>query len=133
MEERKESEIWQRVRGESDRAGELRGMLERQGQLWCCYRQTARRGGKWRTLLEQKENQIACLRGLLRMTTGQSAAHPRPTETRVDLLQSMTREQDFLRELTRLKRDEEWGPVWEAMAEGQKRQCRILLEIIGTA
>ena len=133
MEQRKESEIWQRVRGEADRAGELRGMLERQGQLWCCYRQTARRGGKWRLLLEQKESQIACLRGLLRMHTGQSTAHPRACDGKVDLLHCMAREQDFLRELTRLKRDDEWGPVWEAMAEGQKRQCRILLEIIGTA
>ncbi len=131
MEQRKESEIWQRVRGETDRAGELRRMLMEQGKLWCCYRQMARRGGKWRILLEQKENQIACIRGLLRMTTGQSAAHPRPAETRVDVMQCMTREQSFLRELTNWKRDAEWGPVYEAMAEGQKRQCRMMLEIIG--
>ena len=132
MEEIKESQIWQRVRGESDRAGELRQMLTDQGQLWSRYRQMARRGGKWRLLLEQKESQIACLRGLLRLTTGQSAAHPRPTESQADLPQCMAREQVFLQELTRLKRDPEWGPVYGVLAESQTRQCRILLELIGT-
>lgn len=132
MEKLQESQIWQRVRGESDRAGQLRRMLAEQGRLWGCYRQLARRGGKWRMLLEQKENQIACLRGLLRMHTGQSTAHPRPAEGHVDVMQCMAREQSFLQELTDLKRDPEWGPVYDAMTEMQKRQCRILLEIIGT-
>ena len=38
----------------------------------------------------------------------------------------------FLQELTRLKRDPEWGPVYGVLAEGQTRQCRILLELLGT-
>lgn len=133
MEENREKQVWQRVRGstEPDQTQVLRRWLEEQGKLWCVYRLFARRGGKCRALLEQKENQIACLRGLLRVRTGQIAAHPRPGEVRADLLPCFAGEQRFLRELLQGSREEDFGPIFAALAEGQKRQCRILLEILG--
>lgn len=134
MESMEERRIWQRVRGTEgpDRVQQIRTCLAEQGQLWSAYRQLARRGGKCRQLLEQKENQIACLRGVLRVLTGQGAAHPRSAEVRVDLLQCFAGEQRFLQELTGLSRDEELGAIFGAMAERQKLQCRLLLEIVGS-
>ena len=75
MEETMEKRVWQRVRGEPDRAAALRECLARQGRLWSIYRNLSRRGGKYRVLLEQKESQIACMRGMMRILTGQAAAH----------------------------------------------------------
>lgn len=132
MEELEERRVWQRVRG-TDRTQELRDCLVRQGKLRGAYRQLARRGGRGLRLLEQKENQIACLRGLLRVRTGQSVAPPRSGDGPVDLLECFQAEQRFLEELIRWSREEELGPVFAALAEGQKRQCRILLELLGTA
>ena len=132
MEEIMEKRIWQRVRGETDRVAVLRECLSRQGRLWSVYRNLSRRGGKCRILLEQKENQIACLRGLLRILTGQGAAHPRCGEVRVDLVEAFRGEQQFLEELNRLSGDTELGQVFSALAQGQKKHLRILLEVIGT-
>ena len=127
-----EKRVWQRVRGEPDRVGALRECLNRQGRLWSIYRSLSRRGGKCRMLFEQKENQIACLRGLLRVLTGQGAAHPKCGECRVDLMEAFAAEQQLLQELTGFARELEPGPVFAALAEGQKRHLRILLEVIGT-
>ena len=132
MEENVEKRVWQRVRGEPDRVQALRECLSRQGRLLGIYRCLSRRGGKCRLLLEQKENQVACLRGLLRVLTGQSAAQPRCGEGRVDLLEAFAAEQQLLEELVRFSREPDLGPVFAALAEGQKKHLRILLEIIGT-
>lgn len=134
MEAMDERRVWQRVRGteEPDRVQRLRDCLRAQGELWAAYRQLSRRGGKCRQLFDQKENQIACLRGLLRVLTGQSAALPRAGEGKVELLRCFSGEQRFLRELTDLSRDPELGPVFETLRERQKCQCRLLLEILGT-
>ncbi len=130
MEELEERRIWQRVRG-TDRVEELRACLADQGKLQRAYRVLARRGGRGLRLLEQKENQIACLRGLLRVQTGQGVSAPRAGDGPVDLLECFRREQQFLESLLRWSREGELGPVFAAMAEGQKRQCRILLEVLG--
>ena len=132
MEETMEKRVWQRVRGEPDRVQVLRECLTRQGKLRSVYRTLSRRGGKCRLLLEQKENQIACLRGLLRVLTGQSAAAPRCVEGKVDLLEVFAGERQLLEELTGLARDPELGPVWSALAEGQKKHLRLLLEVMGS-
>ena len=132
MEETMEKRVWQRVRGEPDRVQALRESLARQGKLRSAYRSLSRRGGKCRLLLEQKENQIACLRGLLRVLTGQSAAAPRCSEGKVDLLEAFAGERQLLEELTGLAREPELGPVLSALAEGQKKHLRLLLEILGT-
>ena len=128
-----EKRVWQRVRGEPDRVGALRECLSRQGRLWSVYRSLSRRGGKYRLLFEQKENQIACLRGLLRVLTGQGAAHPRCGECRVDLMEVFAAEQQLLQELTAFGREPDLGPVFGALADGQKKHLRVLLEVIGTA
>ena len=127
-----ENRVWQRVRGEPDRVQVLRECLARQGKLWSVYRSLSRRGGKCRQLLEQKENQIACLRGLLRVLTGQGVAPPRCAEGKVDLLEVFAGERQLLEELTGLAREPELGPVFAALAEGQKKHLRLLLEILGT-
>ena len=127
-----EKRVWQRVRGKDDRTEQLRACLARQGKLLGAYRNLSRRGGKGRQLFEQKQNQIACLRGALRVLTGQSVAPPRAADTPADLLHCHAAEQEFLRELTELSRDPELGSVFETMRERQKTQCRLLLEIIGT-
>ena len=132
MEETMEKRVWQRVRGETDRVQVLRECLSRQGKLRSAYRTLSRRGGKCRLLLEYKENQIACLRGLLRVLTGQSAAGPRCAEGKVDLLDVFAGERQLLEELTDLARDPELGPVLSALAEGQKKHLRLLLEVMGT-
>lgn len=132
MEELDESRVWQRVRG-TDPTEQLRICLAEQGKLWGAYRQLSRRGGKCRQLFEHKQNQIACLRGLLRVQTGQGVSPPRSGTGAVDLLECFRGEQRFLRELLQLSRDGELGPVFAALAEGQKKHCRILLEVLGTS
>ena len=127
-----ENRVWQRVRGEPDRAQTLRECLARQGKLRSVYRALSRRGGKCRQLLEHKENQIACLRGLLRVLTGQGVAPPRCSEGKVDLLEAFAGERQLLEELTGLAREPELGPVFAALAEGQKKHLRLLLEVMGT-
>lgn len=131
MEELNESRVWQRVRGTEPTSG-LRTMLERQARLRAAYRQLSRRGGKWRLLYERKEEQIACLRGLLRLRTGQGAACPRVGALRPDLSECFSEERELLAELTRLSREEELGPVYAALLAGQQQQCRLLLELLGT-
>ena len=131
MEELNESRIWQRVRG-TDQTEDLRGLLVRQARLRAVYRQLSRRGGKWRLLLEQKESQIACLRGLLRIRTGQGAACPRVGETSQDLAACFDEERGLLAELTRLSREEELGPVFMVLLREQQKHCRLLLELLGT-
>ena len=132
MEAMDERRVWQRVRGEgTDPVQRLRDCLARQGVLWNCYRQLSRRGGKYRQLFEQKDNQLACLRGLLRIRTGQGAARPRVSEGRPDLVHCFTEEQRFLKELEQLRRDDDQGCLFEALLDRQKVQCRVLLEVIG--
>lgn len=131
MEAMDEKRVWQRVRG-GDRTEQLRSCLAAQGELLRVYRALSRRGGKCRQLYEQKQSQTACLRGLLRAVTGQSAALPRGGEAGVDLLRCYDKELQFLRELTELSRDAELGPIFDALREKQKQQCRLLLEIIGS-
>ena len=132
MEEMMEKRVWQRVRGTEDRAGALRECLARQGELLGMYRALSRRGGRGRQLYEQKLNQIACLRGLLRVLTGQSVAPPRSPETAPDLLRCHEAEQGFLRQLKAWSREEDLGAVFDSLADRQKCQCRLMLEVIGT-
>ena len=132
MEETMEKRVWQRVRGTGDLAGELRECLARQGELLGMYRNLSRRGGRGRQLYEQKMGQIACLRGLLRVLTGQSVAPPPSPERPPELLRCFEREQEFLRQLRSWCREEALGPIFEALADRQKCQCRILLELLGT-
>ncbi len=131
MEELNESRVWQRVRG-TDQTEDLRLLLVRQARLRAVYRQMSRRGGKWRLLLEQKESQIACLRGLLRIRTGQGAACPRVGEAKPDLAACFAEERGLLAELTRLSREEELGPVFAVLLREQQKHCRLLLELLGT-
>ena len=131
MEKLNESRVWQRVRG-TDQTEDLRRLLIRQARLRAVYRQMSRRGGKWRLLLEQKESQIACLRGLLRIRTGQGAACPRVGETSQDLTACFDEERGLLAELTRLSREEELGPVFAVLLREQQKHCRLLLELLGT-
>lgn len=131
MEAMDERRVWQRVRGE-DRTERLRACLAKQAELLRIYRQLSRRGGKCRMLYEQKENQIACLKGVLRVMTGQGVSLPRGGEAQIDLQRCHAGEMEFLRELTEWSKDAELGPVFDTLRERQKTQCRLLLEIIGT-
>ena len=131
MEELAEKRVWQRVRGEQDPAEGLRALLARQGRCLGAYGTMSRRGGAWRRLYECKEEQVACLRGLLRMLTGQGTARPR-CGSAGELTDCFTLEQKFLTELTVLSREGEWGPLFDALLDRQKCQCRLLLTILGT-
>ena len=130
MEELAEKRIWQRVRGETDSTERVRALLADQGPLLGTYRNFSRRGGAWRRLWELKESQVACLRGLLRLLTGQSAAKPRPG-TAGDLNACLESERRLLGELTDLSRDPGIGDLAGALTEGQRRICRLLLELMG--
>ena len=132
MEELKESKIWQRVRCGIDPAEELRQCLQKQGELLGMYRSLSRRGGRGRQLYEQKQHQIACLRGLLRVMTGQCAAPPRSPDGQLDLLRCHRAELEFLGLLLQHSREGELAPLFDALAQRQKCQCRLVLEILGT-
>ena len=131
MEELAEKRIWQRVRGEMDSTERVRALLADQGPLLGTYRNLSRRGGAWRRLWELKESQVACLRGLLRLLTGQSAAKPRPGAAG-DLNTCLESERRLLGELTDLSRDAGIGDLAGALTEGQRRICRLLLELMGS-
>ena len=130
MEELAEKRVWQRVRGESDITGRVRSLLADQGPLLGTYRNLSRRGGTWRRLWELKESQVACLRGLLRLLTGQSAAKPTPGTAR-DLNACLESERRLLGELTDLSRDAGIGDLAGALTDGPRRICRLLLELMG--
>ena len=130
MEELAEKRIWQRVRGETDSTERVRSLLADQGPLLGTYRNLSRRGGAWRRLWELKESQVACLRGLLRLLTGQSAAKPRPGAAG-DLNACLESERRLLGELTDLSRDAGIGDLAGALTDGQRRICRLLLELMG--
>ena len=131
MEELTEKRVWQRVRGETDPLQRVRGMLADQGALLGTYRVFSRRGGAWRRLYEQKEEQTACLRGVLRMMTGQCTARPR-CGCLPDLAACFPPERRLLEELTELSREGEWAPLFGLLLDRQKSQCRLLLELLGT-
>ena len=131
MEELAEKRVWQRVRGESDSTERVRSLLADQGPLLGTYRNLSRRGGAWRRLWELKESQVACLRGLLRLLTGQSAAKPTPG-TAGDLNACLESERRLLGELTDLSRDAGIGDLAGALTDGQRRICRLLLELMGS-
>ena len=130
MEELAEKRIWQRVRGEADSTERVRALLADQGPLLGTYRNLSRRGGTWRRLWELKESQVACLRGLLRLLTGQTAAKPRPGAA-VDLNACLESERRLLGELTELSRDAGIGDLAGALTDGQRRICRLFLELMG--
>lgn len=132
MEEATEKRVWQRVRGEPDRMEAVRRCLADQGRLWGCYRLLARRGGKYRRLWERKQEQIDCLRGLLRVMTGQGTAFPQPEPGPVDLSRCFETERRTLQTLTALAREEELGEVYALLAQRQQDQCRLLLEVLGS-
>ena len=132
MEEQLESKVWQRVRGVSDPAQELRQCLQEQGELLGIYRGLSRRGGKGRQLYEQKQHQIACLRGLLRVMTGQCVAPPRSPDAPADLLRCHRAELEFLGQLKCWSKEGELAALFDALTDRQKCQCRLVLEILGT-
>ena len=132
MEESRESKIWQRVRGGIDPAEELRQCLQKQGELLGMYRSLSRRGGRGRQLYEQKSSQIACLRGLLRVMTGQSVAPPRSPDAPADLLRCHRAELEFLGQLKCWSREGELAALFDALTDRQKCQCRLVLELLGT-
>ena len=131
MEELTEKRVWQRVRGELDPVEQVRRMLSDQGALLGTYRTLSRRGGAWRRLYEQSEAQIACLRGLLRVLTGQGAARPRCGGP-MELIDCLRLERRCLSELTELSREGEWGGVFACLLDRQRRQCRLVLELMGS-
>ena len=132
MEESRESKIWQRVRGGGDPVEELRQCLQKQGELLGVYRGLSRRGGRGRQLYEQKSSQIACLRGLLRVMTGQCVAPPRSPDAPAELLRCHRAELEFLGQLKCWSREGELAAVFDALTDRQKCQCRLVLELLGT-
>ena len=129
MEETTQKQVWQRVRGTAGAEPEevLRRWLTEQGRLWAVYRCLSRRGGRYRLLFEQKDRQLACLRGLLRLRTGQYSARPRCGEVPQDLVGCFEPEVRFLEELTGQS-----NPVLTALAQSQKKQLCLLLELLGS-
>ena len=130
MEENVEKQIWQRVRGTvpEEPEEELRRWLAEQSRLRAVYRTLSRRGGGFRMLFEQKDRQLSCLRGLLRLRTGQCPARPRWGELPADLMACHEPEVRFLEELTAKSRD----PALAALAENQKKHLLLLLELRGS-
>ena len=130
MEELAEKRVWQRVRGEGAQE-RVRALLADQGPVLGTYRNLSRRGGTWRRLWELKEAQVACLRGLLRVLTGQNAAKPRPG-TAGDLTACFALERKFLEELTDLSREGELADLAALLLDHQRKLCRLELELLGT-
>ena len=130
MEELTERQVWQRVRGEAAAVERLRACLADQGALLTAYRSMARRGGAWRRLYEGKLEQVACLRGLMRVMTGQGAARPGGSGP-ADLMACFARERRLLAELTELSRDAEYGSLFALLLNRQKTQCCLALELLG--
>lgn len=127
MEEITQKQVWQRVRG-SGAEEELRRWLAEQGRLWAVYRSFSRRGGRYRMLFEQKDRQLSCLRGLLRLQTGQCAARPRCSEAAPDLCACYESEARFYEELSHRGTD----PALTVLSAGQKKQLSLLLELLGS-
>ena len=131
MEELTEKRVWQRVRGETEILDRVRSCLTDQGGLLNAYRSFSRRGGLWRRLYEGKQEQVSCLRGLVRVLTGQGAARPGGNAL-PDLAACFDRERRLLLELTELSRNPDFGPIFAILLDRQKAICRLVLELLGT-
>lgn len=139
----KAERVWQRVRGDTGEDKKEQGLLALIAHEWAdaaTYLQLSRRiSGKdsviLRKLYEQEQAHAACLKGIYTMITG-----TRPVVRSVPVKQENVetalrrcygREMQCLALYEARTDDREYGAVFQRLAQQERENCHMLLEILG--
>ena len=133
--------VWQRVQGD-DRLGdrELLAMINREISSATTYLQLSRQlqgkdSAALRQLHDREQAHCACLRGIYTLITStypNTKPIPLTGQTPESVLRRCYgRQMQALADYEARVNDPEYGPVFSRLAEQERDQCRMLLELIG--
>ena len=140
MDPKREREVWQRVRGETDLPGELKTLAAREWADAAVYLMLSRQmqgqqKAALRKLFEQEQNHAACLRGIYLLLTGEPltarTSPPAPEPPEITLKKCCGRKLRAAAAYEALSGTAEYGPVFAQLARQEREQCRVLLELMG--
>jgi len=143
MDQEKVARVWKRVQAGPEAgldAGWLKGLIAREWEGAAVYlglsRYTqGREGAILRTLFEQEQSHAACLKGIYTLLTGQrlpvQAPPPRQEPVEVTLRRCYGNQMRSLAEYEARSADLEYGRVFERLAQQERENCRLVLELIG--
>ena len=144
---RKEARVWQRVQGEKqepavqNRGDNLPALIMEQLQLSAAYSHLSRiypgrDGTVFMRLAREARNQGVCLKGILKLMTGQNpsvaTAPPQISAPDAMLRRCYGQELRLLREYESRCADPEYGPVFDRMASRNREHCGTVMELIGS-
>lgn len=142
----KAARVWQRVQGEKEnreppyREDNLQELIMNEWMAAATYLQLARKMGQkeaavLQSLAREEQNHLSCLKGIHTLITGEKCA------VRAPKIQLGTPEATLRRcygeKMRNLKAyesrtsDPEYGHVFSRLAEQEREQCRVLLQLIG--
>jgi hypothetical protein len=146
IDSRKEARVWQRLQAEKQEGknqshGEnLQALVMEQLQLSAVYSHLARvcpgrDGAVFMRLAREAKIQALCLKGILKLITGQNpsvaATPPQSSLSEAMLRRCYGQELRLLREYESRCTDTEYGPVFDRMAGRNREHCAALMELIG--
>jgi len=135
-----EQRVWQRVMGEKEPENtDLRQLAITSQEAVAEYRQLLRSKVEshrdlGKKLLSGEQENLACLKGLHQLQTGNSMKLPILQPKSVDVKTLVRRYHSARRcmaEYTARSAEAEWGCVFLAMARRQEMQCALLAQLLG--
>ena len=141
-----EERVWQRVHQEKKEADparrgeQLPGLIMEQLQLSAAYLHISRLlqgkdGAEFVRLAREARAQAVCLKGILSLLTGgapQISGGPlQPSSMDAMLRSCYGKELRLLKEYENRRKEPEYGPVFERLAQRGREHCYTLLELIG--
>ena len=146
IDSRKEARVWQRVQGEKQETGtqsrgeNLPALIMEQLQLSAAYSHLSRiypgrDGAVFMRLAREARTQGVCLKGVLKLVTGQNpsvtAVPPQISPPDAMLRRCYGQELRLLRVYENRCTDVEYGPVFDRMASRNREHCGTVMELIG--
>ena len=133
--------VWQRVQGSTEQEKlNLRGMIQEELTAAAAYHQLARQiGGRDGELLQrmarEEQSHADCLRGIHKLTTGESVAmkmpRPVPDRPQLQLRRAYAGELKAVAAYDALRTHGEYGHVFAALGDQEREHSRRVLEILG--
>lgn len=140
----KAQRVWQRVQSSAPGAPREQGLSELIAQEWtgaATYLLLSRRlQGKptntLRTIHQQEMANVACLKGIYTLLTGNrpavQAVPPSPEDPEITLRHCYGREMHSLAQYEQRSSDPEFGQVFARLAAQKRDHCRMVLELLGS-
>lgn len=141
LDQNQAARVWQRVRGQSGAEDTLEDLINDAWHDTALFLQLSRRtegksAAALRRLYEQEQSQWACLRGIHAMTTGRKWIQPQPRPIpgglEENLRSCLSRRMRTMNVCQSRGSDAEYGCVYVQLAEKERQQCRVILELIGS-